>query len=247
MTGSAFAASAFIDLFRVPEGVSYAPLILLTATLLYVAYHLVIQKDLVIRLFPGQASEEELRTTVSFFRKAAGAVLLGLVPAIPAALFLPGGLEACGLSLRDAPRSLLLAAGFVALSSPLLVLQAKKPAFRQHYPEVRLPFSARIAARNALAWAAFLLAYELFFRGFLVLGLAPHLGRLPALAVSLMGYVFVHLGKYTGELLGTFVSGTVFGLVALETGSILGPFLAHLGVALLTDTLASRPAGRPHA
>jgi membrane protease YdiL (CAAX protease family) len=98
-----------------------------------------------------------------------------------------------------------------------------------------------VAAWNALAWAAYLFGYELFFRGILVLALGAEIGALPALAVSLMGYVFVHLDRYIGETVGTVVTGTLFGVVALETGSLLAPFVAHLGVALAADHLAARP------
>ena len=240
MVESAFLATSFDDLFEVSASHAHAVAIMVAATVLYLAYDLAIGRKVVARLFPSAASEEQLRTAVSFFRKAVGTVLLGLVPCIPAALLLPGGLAACGLSLDEAPRSLLLAGGFVLLMLPLLLVQSRRPMFLRNYPEVRVPFTRRIALWNALGWTTYLLAYELFFRGFLVLGLAPHIGPLPALAASLMAYVFVHLGRYPGEVLGTLVTGSVFGLVALDTGSILMPFLAHLGVALTSDTLAAR-------
>jgi len=247
MVESANVATAFSDLFEVTPSHAFAVGIMGAATLLYLAYDLVIARKVVARLLPRYRAEDALRTAVSFFRKAAGAVLLGLVPATLAALLLPGGLEACGLSLSDAPRSLLYAAGFVALVAPLILLQSRKASFRAHYPEVRIPFTPRVTAWNALAWTIFLFAYELFFRGFLVLGLAAQIGPLPALGASLMAYVFVHLGRYPGETVGTLVTGSVFGLVALDTGSILMPFLAHLGVALLSDTLAARPLAQPSA
>lgn len=247
MVESAFLGTASPDIFVLAPSHAYAVGLMVSATVLYLAYDLVIHRRVAARLFPRCDTEDSLRTAISFFRKTAGALLLGLVPAIPAALLLPGGLEACGLSLRDAPRSILYAALFLAPMVPLLLVQTRKAAFRAHYPEARIPFTPRVALWNALGWAVYLLAYELFFRGFLVLGLAPHIGPLPALAASLMAYVFVHLGRYPGETVGTLVTGSVFGLVALDTGSILMPFLAHLGVALLTDSLAARPLPAPTA
>jgi membrane protease YdiL (CAAX protease family) len=216
------------------------------ATVLYLAYHLAVSRDVVARLFPRRTAEAELRTTVSFFRKGLGTVLFGVVPAIAIALAWPGGLARCGMTLAEAPRSLAYAAAFVIAVLPLVWSQSKKPAFRRHYPEVRIPFTPRVAGWNALAWTTYLVAYELFFRGILVLGLAPEIGALPALAISLMAYVFVHLGRYPGETVGSLVTGTLFSLVALETGSLLMPVVAHLGVALGSDHLAARPlAARP--
>lgn len=216
--------------------------VLVAATLLYLGYQLAITPTFVARVFPAHTtSEPELRTTVSFFRKVVGALLFGVVPAVAIAAAWPGGLAACGVSFNAATRSLLYALGFIALMLPLLLIQTRKPSFRLHYPEVRQPLTGRLAVCNALAWAAYLIGYELFFRGVLVLGLAPLVGPLPALTLSLMAYVFVHLGRYAGETIGTLFTGTLFGIIALDTGSILMPVVAHLGVALLSDHLAARP------
>jgi membrane protease YdiL (CAAX protease family) len=229
------------------------------ATTLYLAYHLAISKPSVSRLFaarlatlerpaatrPALSSSDALSTITSWFRKALGVVLLGLLPAVPMALSTPAGLHALGLNLDHLDQSLLWTGVALAVFLPVIALSSRGPAHRQAYPEVRLPFTPRIATWNAGAWAAFLLAYELFFRGFMLLGLAPLLGPEVALAVTTMAYVFVHLDKFAGEVLGTIFTGIGFGLVTLETGSILMPFLAHLAVAVTNDTLASRPRPRP--
>lgn len=215
------------------------------ATFLYLGYHLAISRPFVTRVFPTRTTTDaELRTTTSFFRKAVGAVLFGLLPAIVLAIAWPGGLAACGLTFTETPRSLLYALAFLAVMVPLIYSQARKPPFRQHYPEVRRPFTRAVASWNALAWIAYLIGYEFFFRGILVLALAPLIGPLPALTMSLMAYVFVHLDRYAGETLGTLFTGTLFGIITLETGSILMPVVAHVGVALLTDHLSSHFSAR---
>lgn len=219
------------------------------ATLLYLAYHLTISKASVSRLFaarlaalsPTLTELEALSTVTAWFRKALGVALLGLIPALPMALTTPSGLGSLGLNLDHLDQSLLWTGIALLVFLPIVALSSRGPAHRQAYPEVRLSFTPRIAAWNAGAWAAFLLAYELFFRGFMLLGLAPLLGPEVALTVTTMAYVFVHLDKFTGEVLGTIFTGVGFGLVTLQTGSILMPFLAHLAVAVTNDTLASRP------
>lgn len=216
------------------------------ATVLYLAYHLASAPQAVARIF-ATSDDERVRTLVSWTRRAVGVATFGIFPAIPAAIFLPGGLAACGFNLNDAPTSLWMGGVFVALTLPMVALQARKPSFRAFYPEVRVPLVGRTAAWNAVAWVAYLIAYELFFRGFLVLGLAPLVGWLPAMAISLMGYVWVHLGKHPGEAIGTLFSGSYFGFVALHTGSILGPILAHIAVALASDHLAARAARKARA
>ena len=223
-----------------------AALTLTAATVLYLAYNLLTSPAAVARLFPGRDAagvgdlpSERLRTTNAFYRKYLGVVLLGLVPAI--VLAVTGRLDRAGLQLpHDVPMTLLLALGFVAITALPIVFESRKPSFRLSYPEVRAPLRGQLAAHNAFAWAIYLLAYEFFFRGVLVVFLAGAVGPLPALTMSTMAYVFAHFGRYPGEVIGTLVSGTAFGLIALATESILAPFLAHLAVALLSDTLASR-------
>ena len=220
--------------------------VLVSATILYLAYHLLIDKKVVARLFPTESVDDaRLRTRVAFWRRWLGAVLFGVLPALPVVLFMPGGLGAVGLALGDVVKGAWMSGAFVAFLLPFVVFQARRASFRELYPEVRMPLVGRTAIWSAISWAAYLVAYELFFRGFLVLGIAPIVGPLPAIAISLMGYVFVHLGKHPGEAVGTLVSGTWFGIVALESGSVLGPILAHLAMALATDYFASRRLSSP--
>ena len=228
-----------------PPNEARAAWLLAGATVLYLGYHLAIRPAVVRRLFPRHATTDDgVRTAIGLWRKAVGVALFGLVPGFAAALAWPGGLAACGLALEHAPISLALGLGFAAVMAPLIALQTRKPAFLAHYPEVRLPFTRRVAAWNAVGWATFLVAYELFFRGLLVIALAREIGAWPALMASLFAYVLAHLDRFVGETLGTLVTGTLFGLVALETGSILGPIVAHLGVSLPSDTLAARARAR---
>ncbi len=213
---------------------------LYAATVLYLAYHLAIRPAVVARIFPSLAHDDRaLRTRIALFRRALGTLLFGLVPAIYLALSgIP--LARLGLNLDVDPTHLALALGFPLVLSPLLLAQSKKPRFLDHYPEVRTAFTNQLRLQNALSWTAYLLAYEFFFRGVLLLGLVPAIGPDIALAVSTMGYVWVHLDKYPGEAIGSLVSGLVFGLLTLASGSILPAFLGHLLIALLTDELAAR-------
>ncbi len=218
-------------------------IVLVAATLLYLAYHLAIAPAVVTRLFPERTTTEpELRTTVAFFRKAVGSALFGVLPAIAIAAAWPGGLAACGLSLVEAPLTLLLASRSSRMTVPRSLMQSRKPSFRQHYPEVRAP--------SSVSWPRTTRRLGRLSRRLRVL--LPRRararpgawgGRPPASldACRLMAYVFAHFGRYPGEVIGTLVTGTAFGIVALATGSILMPIVAHLGVALLSDHLAGRP------
>ncbi|TNF37796.1 MAG: CPBP family intramembrane metalloprotease [Deltaproteobacteria bacterium] len=217
-----------------------APVVVLvaTATVCYLAFFILAGPAAARRLF-RPADDDALRTAVAFWRRGVGVVLLGVVPLLVLSLGLGGDLAEHGLTLRDPGPSLAFAAATLALMLPILALQARRPWFHRHYPEARLRAWTRgHEAANALSWLAYLVAYEAFFRGFLLFGLAHALGPWPAIAITTAAYVFVHLTKNAGEAVGSLVMGLVYGFVALHTGSILMPLVAHWVSAVAADTWA---------
>lgn len=201
---------------------------MLAATVAYLTYHL------------GQGLGARWQIPRGWWRRVWGIPwLLGLPLALGASLDLPSP-GSLGLNLEGVPRSLGLTGLALALTLPALWLASRKPDFRTHYPEVRrAPWTPRDRALNALTWAAYLLAYEYFFRGFLLLHLAEVMEPALALALVTMAYAFAHIDKHGGELVGTVFSGLIFGTGALLTGSLLMPWLAHLIVAVTADTLGA--------
>ncbi len=176
-----------------------------------------------------------------WWRRAIGIPTLGLGAFGPVLLLELPALSELGLRVDNLGLTLGLSAAIVAALAPLLYLQSRRPAFLRHYPEVRLTtWRPRDHALNALSWTSYLFIYEFFFRGLLLLGLAAVIEPALALALVTMVYAAVHIDRYPGELFGTLVSGLGFGAIALETGSILVPWLAHTGIAVLTDLLAAR-------
>jgi len=200
------------------------------ATVFYLAFHLLQRADATPR--------RPLR------RRWIGVVLLGVVPLALVAALSPRPLASYGLTIDHLPWSLAVSVATWLALLPLIALQARSVAFQAAYPELRLPLVGAVARDNAASWILYLVAYELFFRGILLLGLAPLIGAHPALAVVTMGYVFVHLDKFAGEAIGTIFTGVGFGLAALHTGSIVMPVVAHVLIALTSDTLAARAAAR---
>jgi membrane protease YdiL (CAAX protease family) len=201
----------------------------------YVAYHLV-----------------GLRLTV-WQRRLWGAFILGLVPALGVAFALDRTPAELGLATGALGLGLGVAAAFAAVLLPLTAFavhgdSARARALRTRYPEARPPrWNARAYTINAATWAAYLFGYELFFRGVLLFPLAEAIGAWPAITTLAFAYIAVHLERHPGELLGTFVSGVGFGALALATGSIVGPWIAHTLVAVGNDLASTRAALRAAA
>ncbi|MBR9975832.1 MAG: CPBP family intramembrane metalloprotease [Bacteroidetes bacterium] len=119
----------------------------------------------------------------------------------------------------------------------LLLPAAELPDMQAVYP---VDHTASRSVADFLPYAIgrillFYVAWEFFFRGFLLFSLRETLGDIPALLVSVMPSVLWHIGYPTGELYSSIVGGIMFAWLALRTGSILWPLLLHAGIGMVTD------------
>ncbi|MRG90863.1 CPBP family intramembrane glutamic endopeptidase [Polyangium spumosum] len=89
-------------------------------------------------------------------------------------------------------------------------------------------------------WGAAFFAWEFFFRGLLVVGLARDLGGPAAVVLHLVPFTLVHVGKPALEVLLTLPGGLLFGALALRSRSMLGPFLLHWTLGASLDLFVAR-------
>ena len=181
-----------------------------------------------------------------FRQRAAGFVLLGVIPAA-AAPVLGWRLDGTGLLTLPAPdRTLLLVAGVCAVTLPAILWSSRKPDFALHYPQIRVAaWDGPLRLKNGLTWALYLVGYEYFFRGFLLFGLTDALGAWPAVALTTFAYVLAHIHKNADETIGCIPMGVVFAWGTLWSGSIWGAWLAHVIIANTSELLATRRAVTP--
>ena len=160
------------------------------------------------------------------------------IPAIVMSL-LPGNrLRDCNLSFMGFRRHFWIYVGLYAVVLPIIWLVSLSPAFYDFYP--MYPQAGR-SWFDLLAWeslyAAQFLALEFFFRGFLVGGLARHIGVL-SIPVSVMPYMMLHFQKPWPEASASVVAGLVLGVLAWKLKSIWGGVVVHCAVASTMDFLA---------
>lgn len=127
--------------------------------------------------------------------------------------------------------------GIPLLVVPIIYLASRMPDIRNEYPLARI----LLVRHDLVVWyeLAYLLLYyvawEFYFRGFLLFSLRGPLGDGNAILVQTISSCLVHIGKPEGEILGSIVVGVVFGSIALRTGSIWYVFVMHAAIGLLTD------------
>jgi hypothetical protein len=145
-------------------------------------------------------------------------------------------------TLRDAPVYALLYALFL----PVVWLVSRSPHFQQTYPFYKPAGAGPLGSDFLLFEAVYCLQFlgvELFFRGFLVLGLKRALG-LSSVLVMLAPYCMIHYYKPMPEALGSIGAGLLLGLLAWRTGTIIYGWFLHYAVALSMDLLALHQTGR---
>lgn len=126
------------------------------------------------------------------------------------------------------------------LMVPLIAAASTQPDFLATYPKLK-DVSFFNAENQWLYRLLFEFSYgsdfftiELFFRGFLVLAFAKWVGKDAILPMALF-YCTIHFGKPLGECISSFFGGLLLGIVTLNTKSIWGGLLVHVGIAWLME------------
>ena len=151
-----------------------------------------------------------------------------------------------GLRLRGTLRDLPMYVLLYALFLPVIVLVSKRPEFQHTYPFYKPAGQGPLGSDFVLFEALYCLQFlgvELFFRGFLVLGLKRALG-VASVLVMLAPYCMIHYYKPMPEALGSIGAGLLLGLLAWRTGTIVYGWFLHYAVALSMDLLALHQVGR---
>lgn len=94
-------------------------------------------------------------------------------------------------------------------------------------------------ATYLLVYGVYYVGWEVHFRGFMLFGLARKLGPWPAILAQTVPSVLVHAGKPPGETFGAIFAGVLWGWVAWESRSIVGPLLAHWALGITNDVVMS--------
>lgn len=166
------------------------------------------------------------------------ALLFGFIPLVLARAMWKKPLASFGVSVGDWRFGL----AAVAILLPVISAAVLLPAANLHDMQATYPVdqAASDSMSRFLSYAAgrvllFYVAWEFFFRGFLLFGLRDTLGSTAAVMIQVIPSALWHIGYPTAELYASIVGGVLFGWLALRTGSILWPLILHAGIGLVTD------------
>lgn len=163
-----------------------------------------------------------------------------VIPIITIKLFFREKLADYGLKLKGmfyGWKAYALMASFIL---PVVFLISFSPEFVNTYPFYRFRTADKLFPQFII-WEGFYIlqffALEFFFRGFMVLGLKPHLKGYSILAMTIP-YCMIHFSKPLPECIGSIFAGLILGAMSYRTGSVWLGAALHVTVAISMDLLS---------
>jgi hypothetical protein len=134
------------------------------------------------------------------------------------------------------------------LMVPIIFAASFIPEFIKYYPLYKKAGGAAFASYYQINESVSKLLYEffyltdflnteVFFRGFLVIGLSKMLGKNVVLPMAAT-YAVLHFGKPLGETISSVFGGYILGVIALYSRNIWGGVFLHGGIAFLMEVFA---------
>lgn len=172
-------------------------------------------------------------------------ILLLLVPALLYRL-LCGRLDEAGLRFGEVRFGLSALIGLLVVAVPLMVWASADDSLRLTYP---WPGAwAGLAPVNLALWIVaylfYYLAFESFYRGFVLQATARTWGLPAAFWLQVVMATLIHLGKPLPEVLAAAPASMIFAVLAIRSRSILYPALLHLGIGVTIDISVLARAGQ---
>jgi membrane protease YdiL (CAAX protease family) len=168
-------------------------------------------------------------------QRTAGIFFFGIVPVI---VYMLSGfaLRDFGFVLKFDSKALFI----VLILGSLIILMnyfaARSEQNLSMYPQIRKEkWSLNLLLLSALSWMAYLLAYEILFRGILLFSCYNELGALKAVIINVIIYVLVHLPKGPKEAIGAVPLGIVLCLISMHFGTFWAAFWIHCFLALSNE------------
>lgn len=117
---------------------------------------------------------------------------------------------------------------YLLVALPLVTLGGNNVNLESYYRQAALHWPQYLATT-----ALYMLAWEYFFRGFLIQVTRETLGE-GAILVQMVPFTLLHLGKPDIEVISCILSGVVWGYICYHARSFWPAFLMHMGVNLFT-------------
>jgi membrane protease YdiL (CAAX protease family) len=171
-----------------------------------------------------------------FFNFLLTFILLMLIPVLIIKLIFKEKLSDYGFKQGDLKFGLWSMVIILPLATLAVWLSSRQADFQQEYSAFKAnTFSLQAFLVYAGAFFIYYIAFEFFFRGFMLQGLRTSLGDLNSLLIQTIPCCLVHLGKPVNEILASIVASLVFGYLVLRTRSLWYVIVMHWLIGVLLN------------
>ncbi|HLP57294.1 MAG TPA: type II CAAX endopeptidase family protein [Candidatus Deferrimicrobium sp.] len=229
---------ALIDGFKIEKNDVNSFILLLSAPVLLTLYYYHGMAPRFAQYFPALKDNPLIGLFNTLWQFGIFFVLVFLIPLLLVKFRFKAPLKNFGFSLGDKKfgfRFVLIVIPFIV--APLIYIASRLPDIRTEYPLVKILFQRHdLVIGYELAYIfLYYMAWEFYFRGFLLFGLREKYGDMAAIMIQTISSCLIHLGKPESEIIGAIVVGILFGVIALRTRSFWYVFLIHAAIGVLTD------------
>ncbi|TNE62704.1 MAG: CPBP family intramembrane metalloprotease [Bacteroidetes bacterium] len=222
-----------INLQDLREEVNYA---LIWGTLGFLAFWFTGQSPQLLRYFINRFGQHAGQAAQVYLKRLVGIIGFGLLPGIILVSDAEMDWADYGVVPHITPVEWYWMAGLGALVIFMTSRSTRQADNLRQYPEIRqLPWNTRLLVWSALSWVGYLIAYELYFRGFLLFSCTRAFNPATAVVVNTVIYSLVHVPKGAKEGIGAIPLGILLCYITLDTGSIIVPVVVHIILALSNE------------
>lgn len=165
-----------------------------------------------------------------------GVIIFGVFPVFVLQLFFKFPLKEFGIVTEIRAESIMWTFLLALLIIPMNFFNSKKSDNLSMYPQVRKKnWSIGLFISSSISWMAYLFAYEMLFRGFLLFSTLELIGYCPAILVNTGIYSLVHYPKGHKEAFGAVPLGLILCILTLKTGNIWIAVIVHIILALSNE------------
>lgn len=160
-----------------------------------------------------------------------------LIPVLYGVIVMKKDLKFFGLGVGNYKSGLIYMLLIPFIILPLIYFASKMPDVRGEYPLARSLISdqSHLIVYELAYFLFYYIAWEFYFRGFLLFGLKDRFGTFNAILIQTISSCLIHIGKPEGEILGSIAVGILFGIIAVKTRSVWYVVILHASIGILTD------------
>lgn len=182
-------------------------------------------------------SDNKFYSTIYWF--SADGFLMFILPIILIFVVLKSKPSEFGFRIGDPKFGIASSLVFFLIMLPVLWIVSGSESFARAYPQggIRIKENLSILLYYELVVGFYMLAWEFFWRGYVLFGLKEKFGYY-AIFIQMIPFFILHRGKPEIEIFASIFAGLILGIQAFRANSFIYCFFLHWSVMIFVDVIS---------